>query len=326
MLQYFLGVDVGGTKTHVMIADETGRPVGRSTAGPGNPEEVGWDGLAAILQGGVSQALDAAGLRREQIGGAGFGVAGYDWPSEREPTLAAIATLGLNAPVDAVNDTVLGLLAGAVEGFGVAVVSGTGCNCRGWDRERRHEGRVTGHGLMAGEGAGGSELMHKVIETLAHEWTRRGPPTLLTPVLLAHTGAPTLADLLEGIFMERIELDASAAPLIFRVAAEGDAVAIKLIHWAGRELGEMVNAVVRQLDMAALEFDVVLIGSMFDGGPMLIEPMRETVHSLAPGARLVRLCAPPVTGAVVLGMEAAGVWPTAAMREALGLKAGVLRT
>ncbi len=40
---------------------------------------------------------------------------------------------------------------------------------------------------------------------------------------------------------------------------------------------------------------------------MLTDVMRETIHTVAPGARLVRLTVPPVVGAVMLGMEQAGV-------------------
>ena len=54
---------------------------------------------------------------------------------------------------------------------------------------------------------------------------------------------------------------------------------------------------------------------MFEGGAMLIEPMRETIHKLAPKARLVRLMVPPVLGAVMLGMEASGMKPTFEIRD-----------
>ena len=40
--QYFLGVDVGGTKSHCLIADEGGHVVGFGHSGPGNWEAVGW--------------------------------------------------------------------------------------------------------------------------------------------------------------------------------------------------------------------------------------------------------------------------------------------
>ena len=116
--------------------------------------------------------------------------------------------------------------------------------------------------------------------------------------------------------MGSICLDASLAPLVFEVAAQGDAVALDAIRWAGRELGELANAVIRQLEFEALEFDVVLVGGMYQGGPLLIEPMRATIQALAPRARLVRLTAPPVVGAVLLGMEQARV-DASRVREAL---------
>jgi len=88
-----------------------------------------------------------------------------------------------------------------------------------------------------------------------------------------------------------------------------------LIYWAGCELGEIANAVIRQLEFENLAFDVVMAGSMFEGGKMLIDPMRETIHKLAPKARLVRLSVPPVMGAAMLGMEACGIKATPSIRS-----------
>ena len=105
-------------------------------------------------------------------------------------------------------------------------------------------------------------------------------------------------------------MGASAAPLVFRVAAEGDEVAQGLILWAGRELADMAVGVIRQLGLESLSFEVVLAGSFFNGSPVLAEVMRETIHSIAPGASLVRLHVPPVVGAVVLGMEQGGIKPS----------------
>jgi len=58
-----------------------------------------------------------------------------------------------------------------------------------------------------------------------------------------------------------------------------------------------------------------MAGSMFEGGPMLVEPMRETIHKVAPKARLVRLRVPPVIGAVILGMEAVKIKATPSVRK-----------
>jgi N-acetylglucosamine kinase-like BadF-type ATPase len=105
----------------------------------------------------------------------------------------------------------------------------------------------------------------------------------------------------------RLALSAAAAPLVFEVAAAGDGVALDVIRWAGRELGQLANAVIRQLHFESLAFDAVMVGSLFNGGSLLIEPMQEMMLALAPSARLVKLEAPPVVGAVLLGMEQAKV-------------------
>jgi N-acetylglucosamine kinase-like BadF-type ATPase len=240
------------------------------------------------------------------MAGAGFGIAGYDWPSQKEAMLLAIRSLGLQAPIEIVNDASLGILAGCSQGWGLAVVSGTGCNARGWDRGRKHEGRAIGEGDLVGEGAGASELIAMAIKAMAHEWTCRGPATLLTPVLVEHYGARNLAELVEGFSTNRLEMDPADALLVFKAAAAGDPVALDLVRWAGDELGKLANGVIRQLGFQKLEFEVVLVGSMYDGNPLLIETMRNTIHSIAPRAKLVRLNVPPVVGAVLLGMEQAG--------------------
>jgi len=224
-----------------------------------------------------------------------------------------------------VNDAVLGLVAGSEEGWGVVVVSGTGSNCRGWDHEHLREGRVTGHGILMGEGAGGSELMHRCMQIIGYSWTKRLPKTALAEAVIEHVGAKDLEDLMRGYTTYEYHIGAEAARIVFRVAEEGDPVACDLLRWAGNELGEMANAVIRQLEFENLAFDVVMTGSMFEGGPMLIEPMRETIHQLASQARLVRLSVLPVAGAVMLGMEAGGLSITPEIRNRMRETISVLR-
>jgi len=314
--RYFLGADVGSTKTHVLIADDSGKVAGFGESGPGNHEGVGYDGLAKSLCDATDQALKAAGCTREQITGAGFGVAGFDWPSEKVPTLQAISTLGLKAPVEAVNDTDLGVFTASEQGWGIAVVSGTGCNCRGWDQGRKHYGMVTGAGMYMGEAAGASELVQAAVQAISHDWSLRGPTTQLTRAFVEYVGAQDVADFLEGLVNFRYFLEASAAPLVFQVAESGDKVAVDLLAWAGIELGEMVKAVARQLEFGNLVFDVVMVGSMFKGGNLLIEPMRQIILEAFPQARLLSLTVPPVVGAVLLGMELVGA-RTLAVRQTL---------
>ena len=119
----------------------------------------------------------------------------------------------------------------------------------------------------------------------------------------------------KGTVKGSYDIGPQAARLIFDVAREGDPVARQVIHWAGTELGELANGVIRQLGIAEEDFDVVLAGSMFDGGPLLTDPMWATITGLAPRAKMVRMDAPPVAGAIILGMEQAGLQSTKTIRH-----------
>ena len=119
-------------------------------------------------------------------------------------------------------------------------------------------------------------------------------------------GSNDLLDFLEGIDLGRYELNASWVLSVFNAATAGDRVACEIIEWAARELGESACAVIRQLNIEDCDFEVVLAGSIFEAGDIYIDPLEDTIHKLAPEAKLVKLEAPPVVGGVVLGMQKAG--------------------
>jgi N-acetylglucosamine kinase-like BadF-type ATPase len=305
-MRYLLGVDVGGSKTHALIADEAGCAVGFGTAGEGNYQGVGYTGFLSSMRGSMGAALAEAGIRAEQIAGAGFGIGGYDWPSQLQRHRRVVSGLGLNCSIEVVNDTIIGLIAGTSEGWGVVVVGGTGCNSRGRDRLGR-EGRVTGEGSRFGEWGGGIELVGKAIQAVSHEWCRRGPQTQLSQTFLEMTEAQNLDDLIEGLDLGRYHASADWARVVFRVAYAGDTVARDLVVWAGHELGELACAVIRQLGFQDEAVEVVQIGGLFDGGALYTDALHETVLQLAPRARFIRLSTPPVVGGVLLAAKAAGI-------------------
>jgi N-acetylglucosamine kinase-like BadF-type ATPase len=303
-MNYFLGVDIGGTKSHALIVDGNGQAVGFGRAGAGNWESVGYDGLQKVLNAIVSEALALAGIDRSQISGAGFGIAGYDWPSQREAHLDIIRTLELSCPIELVNDAALGIPAGTREGWGVSIVSGTGCNGRGWNADRSREGRaVGGHGYWSGEAAGGYDIVFRAMRAVSFEWTRRGPTTALSQAFLEKTGVKNLGELVEGVYLDKYHFDTSFVLLVFEIAAQGDSEALKIMRWSGDQLGQLACGVIRQVELQNEFFEVVQIGSLYDGHPLITEQMRLTIQKTAPHAKLVRLEVPPVVGGVLLGME-----------------------
>ena len=166
------GFDVGGSKTHALICDLDGNVLGFGEAGGGNPEMVGYDGLTRTLNAALTPALDRAGLRREDIISAGFGIAGYDWAGQQNDMLKAIGGIGIQARISLANDADLGLWAGTSTGWGIVASAGTGNNVRGRTPDGRI-GRITGNAVRYGEFGGASEMIFTALQRVAYMWTLR---------------------------------------------------------------------------------------------------------------------------------------------------------
>ena len=146
----------------------------------------------------------------------------------------------------------------------------------------------------------------KALHMVNYAWTRRIPPTRLTQVLLEATGAKDELDLMEGLSNQQYHLFPYIAVEVIQAARAGDAAAWEVVRWAGKELGWLAVSVARQIEMENEEVEVILAGSLFEAGALLIDPLREVVLEHCPKAKLIRLDGPPVVGPVILGMEQAG--------------------
>lgn len=301
---YLLGVDTGNTKTHALIANLSGEVVGFGTAGCGNYEVAGVKGFITTVNEAVRQAFTNAGIEKRQIVGMGFGFAGYDWPSEKGIMVDCIDSLRIPGPYAFVNDVTIGLIAGSSSGWGVAADAGTGNNVRGRDKMGRI-GRITGNSIRFGEIGGASEMVWQAQVAATYAWTKRGPKTRITQLLLDYAGIKNEADLIESLAMDQVHLPPILAVQIVRLAVEGDTVAKALVTQTAQELALNVNAVIRQLDLQKLDFTVVLIGSTFNAGEIYLKPFRETILSFAANAKFIQLNVPPVVGSVLLAAEAA---------------------
>jgi N-acetylglucosamine kinase-like BadF-type ATPase len=314
-MRYFLGVDVGSSKTRALIADETGNCISFGKAGGGNHQGMGYERLTDVLQKAFVAASQISDVEKDQIAGAGFGIAGYDFPSEREAHLQAIAPLGLSCPVEIVNDGSNGLISGTSQGVGVNVTAGSGVNCRGRGKNGK-EGRVVGNGIDFGEYGGAIEIVFRARQFVNYAWIKRIPPTKLTNIFLEAMGAKDEVDLMEGLSNGEYHLFPYLAIEITNAAREGDQAAIEVIRWSGEELGWLAISVARQIEMENDEVEIVQSGSVFEAGELILEPMRNIIMKCLPKAKMVRLDGPPVVGPLMLGMQMAGIDPYP-MREKL---------
>ncbi|MCC7118120.1 MAG: hypothetical protein IT310_06305 [Anaerolineales bacterium] len=301
-MDYFLGIDVGSSKTHALIVDANGKCIGFGKAGGGNHQSAGYAGTERALRQSFEEARKMSGVEYAQIVGAGFGVAGFDFPSDREAHLQALSTLGLDCPMEIVNDGLNGLLAGATRGIGVNVTAGSSNNARGRNG-RGKEGRIVGNGAAFGEFGGGLEITWRALQAVNYAWIKRGPATQLTEIFLKATGAKNVMELMEGVSSQKYHLFAHLAIPVIAAAKAGDSTATEIIRWAGEELGWLAVAVARQIEMENEAVEIIQAGSIYEAGEIITAPMQALTLEHCPKAKLIRLDGPPVVGAVILGME-----------------------
>jgi N-acetylglucosamine kinase-like BadF-type ATPase len=323
-----LVADGGASKTDLVLLDLDGTVLA-AVRGPGsNPDIVGTEGTLAVIGELAAKAAVAAGL--DAAGGAGaagdsggplaelgaFYLAGVDLPIEERRLEAAIAGRGWTRRTVVGNDTFAVLRAGTARGWGVATVCGTGVNCAGVAPNGRR-GRYPALGGISGDWGGGLDVGLAALGAATRGRDGRGPRTVLERLVPAHFDLGTPAAVTSALHFGRLELRELAAlsPMVFAASREGDQVAGSIVDRLADELVAMTTAMIRRLRLARLDLDVVCGGGLLQAGePRLERRMSAGITRVAPSARLVLLRAPPITGAALLALEAAGAGEAAVAR------------
>jgi N-acetylglucosamine kinase-like BadF-type ATPase len=166
--------------------------------------------------------------------------------------------------------------------------------------------RLPALGWIAGDWGGGSDLGEKAVWHTMRAHDGRGKRTALATAVPAHFGLGEPRQVMEALYSGEIDVQrvATLAPVVFRVAAEGDPVARSLVERQADEVAIMAGAAIKKLRMSKIDVDVVLGGGIFRNGYRpFFERIEEGVRSIAPAANVSVLTVPPVVGAALLGLD-----------------------
>lgn len=292
-----LGVDGGGSKTRALIADGAGQVIGVGTAGSSNQYAVGLaPALEALLEAIAEAEADAGVVPAGVYAATTLGLAGVDRPGDERIFLDWLATPRIAERYSVVNDAELILAAGTPEGWGVALIAGTGSICFGRDREGRFD-RCGGWGWLLGdEGSGywiGNRALHLATQTADG---RRDAPALLAMVM-DRWGVAVPSDLVVRAY-ERTLASAEIASLatgVVELAAAGDPTAANIMDEAARLLAEQLDVVIRmlRLDQPAIAFGGGLLTGVPSFAASVLARVQEPIGPVTP-------VDDPAAGAVVL--------------------------
>jgi N-acetylglucosamine kinase-like BadF-type ATPase len=306
-----LAIDGGNSKTDVALVGRDGTVLA-SLRGPGASHEAyGIDAAMERLGGIIREVADKAGLSDADGAVArhlSACLAGADLPEEEEALTSALLARGWSESATALNDTFAVLRGGVDEPWGVAVTCGAGINCVAVAPSGA-VARYLSFGTLTGDWGGGGGLASAVMWHAMRGWDGRGLETALGDAAAACFGLNSVRDV--AVAVHKGELSRSdlhrLTSVLFKVAADGDQVAISLLERQAAEICAMAEAAMRQIDLAPEGTPVVLGGGILEArDPLLLAAVDRELAKAAPGAIARVLDAPPIAGAALLGLDRVG--------------------
>lgn len=238
MARYYLGFDVGGSRTRARLVDARGTVMGTGEAGPGNTR-MGLDHVHAVLDEAGRGAMAAAGLDAAAAGtiAMGAGVAGLSRPGMRA------ALEGLAFPYAGAAFASDGTIAnlGAHGGMdGAILVIGTGSAAH-----VLHEGRsfaIGGYGFPISDEGSGAALGLSAMRHALRALDGRTRPTPLSSAVTARFGHET-PRAIAWMDAARPADYASLAPLVMDFAEADDAIARSIVEDAAQHIERFIETI-----------------------------------------------------------------------------------
>ena len=307
MSSIVVGVDGGGSKTLVMVADGRGAEVVSVEAGPSAVRPDEGDRSATVLATAVRDALAAAGMSHVLPKVLCVGVAGVGRESERQALWQALASADLAEEVVVHTDATIALDDAFAEGPGILLIAGTGSIAYG----RGPTGataRCGGWGPVFGDEGSGSWIGRRALSVVTAAHDGREPETTLTGAILTAAQVNQVEDLIAWAAGASPAMLATLAPAVANAAEGGDLRANALLSIAAEELALHVRTLARRLfgdEQAAAP--VAFAGGLLARGTLLRKRLEQRLKSAVPGAQLRGEEVVPVRGAVRGALRFLGV-------------------
>jgi N-acetylglucosamine kinase-like BadF-type ATPase len=310
--KYVMGIDGGGTKSHLALFDEDGKCVTFATHGPLNHEsmEGSYDELQEVLPEFLLGSLKEVGVEPKDLAYSVFGLAGVDTKWQHEFISGMITKAGFER-FELCNDGFLGVAAGCPadglrsSGAGICAINGTGSTMAAIDYSG-NTFQLGGMGVLTDDCGGSTWFGEQVLATVYNSLFKFGKPTLMNEMMFEKLGINDKNDYLETLWSKLYtEFDINDLNrFVFEALSKKDEVAADIIkrsceHYAGgiAYLAKTMNFPEKQ------PLQIALAGSIFVKEKIKTLPkmIRERVYELVGKRRLEFnvLDMPPVAGAVI---------------------------
>ncbi len=302
-----LGIDGGATSTLAILAEASGLELGRGIGGPSNIQAVGEEQALRALEAAVAAAFETASLPRSRVEATVMGLAGIDLNEGVELIRRWADDTGLSHKLSVANDATLLFAAGTPEGWGLAIVAGTGSIAFTLDREGR-DSRAGGWGYLMGDEGSAFRMGLLGLRAACRAADRIGPPTKLLPALLDRLGSTDARDFIPAVYRGAWDKAAiaSLAPIVLELSAEGDEAACTIFESETYELARTAAGAVINGGLPREGVPVALTGGLVLRNESFRDRFLANMRTCGVVPGPVGLVEEPALGALVLARKLAG--------------------
>ena len=259
-----IGLDGGGTKTVAVLARGGKKDfsiIGRGVSSASNPRVVGFDNAICAINDAVRLAFTDAKIPMLKLGLLVAGISGAGREEEKNILHKGISNLAKKVVIT--TDASLVLEEGLMEGWGIAVISGTGSMVLG-KNQQGESFRSGGWGNILGDEGSAYALGMGALKLVTQIADGRKKTSLLNEKILANlqiTHAQEIVAMLSGKKLEKARI-AGLAIEVLHAQEQGDQNAAVLINEQAGLLSACVVAVYNQMKIKDEMVPLTLAGSL----------------------------------------------------------------
>lgn len=297
---YVIGIDGGGTKTEIVLADLNGNVIAKSLGDPTNPNLINAVGLEHNFLKLLSDIELQAPKMYRQVTSIFAGISGAatkEVQQKIESILQSIVAVGVQIQVQP--DSINALYSGTYGAPGIVQIAGTGSITYGINECNEHY-RIGGWGYLFGDEGSGFDLGKRAVTAVLAEADGIGEKTKLTEMLLNHFGVSSARTLVQKIYDAPVPKDrlSPLSKIVFQAYREHDNVAVGIVRHVAKRLSNAILTLYQKYYQDTSIIKVVLCGGVFNDKiilPRLIE--QEIVHQK--NIQIVQPQMQPVGGSLI---------------------------
>ena len=292
MSRYYLAIDAGGSKVHLLLFDDAYRRIDFDVAASSNPNV---NPIPEIISN-MHKTFERMFVRNPQIRHLTCVYLCALCPAEI--LLSPLKDLGVDyGELYGMGEGEMGMFANGISGSAVIVLSGTGSDVH-IVKENKGAGAVGGWGAIVADEGSGYWIGREALVAAVHDDELRGGKALITGMIREGLYPNDLQKSVFAVYESSSPARSVAAMsrLVDAAAREGDRIAIDILCRAARLLAEQVRTVYLKYP-ECYDFPLLVTGGSWKN-ILLFSQLEREIEILYPEKRVKKPLFEPIVGGV----------------------------